>query len=189
MGKKMAQHLKIAGNINYCRSNSCGFSLLEVMLSAVILTVSLLGVAGMYGFSSQFSYEAKQHGLAVNISQHILNGIKINKSIWIKFLRSSEDNKKVKIIIGDRGDRNKLKLDQFSPVAIDIQSFRQHLNNAFSDGHACFVIELMNKDLSNMIDLDVNVNWILGANSTDDSICYISEMDKVNKNYHFSTIL
>lgn len=108
----MAQHLKPAGNgaINTYSHNCGGFSFLEVMLSVVILTISLLGVAGMYGFSSHFSYEAKQYCLAVNISKHVLDGVKINKKAWVKLFNMDEGNKKIKVIINDKISDNEIKL-------------------------------------------------------------------------------
>ena len=47
----------LKNNQAYLVAPQQGFTLLEVMISTVILTVSLLGVAGMYGFASKFSYE------------------------------------------------------------------------------------------------------------------------------------
>lgn len=185
----MAQHLTHAGNGMLTSANNCfGFSLLEVMISAVILTVSLLGVAGMYGFSSQFSYEARQYSLASNISKHILDDVKINKEKWSELFSLHKDGRGIKINI-DNSVSNEINNVQYSLVATDIQSFRQHLKNSFSHGHACIVINLINENDSDVIALDVNINWRLGANANSDNICYIHEPNKDNKNYHISAIL
>jgi len=42
----------LKNNQAYLVAPQQGFTLLEVMISTVILTVSLLGVAGMYGFGA-----------------------------------------------------------------------------------------------------------------------------------------
>lgn len=187
----MAQHLKAVGNrsLNCCRFNSCGFSLLEVMLSAVILTISLLGIAGMYGFSSRFSYEAKQHSLAVNISKHILDGIRINKNAWIDFINLDRENKTIEIIIDGHLSERKLNSELSSSIASDIQSFQQHLSNSFSTHHACAVIHLDNKALSEVVNLSVDVNWRMDVNSNSNSLCHVKQTEKGNKTYHIGAIL
>ena len=61
-----------------------GFALLEVMISSVILTVGLLGIAGMYGFASKFSYEARQHTQVVYIANDIMEHLRMSKIAWLK---------------------------------------------------------------------------------------------------------
>ena len=126
-----------------------GFTLLEVMISAVILTLSLLGVAGMYGFSSKFSYEARQHTQVTTIANEILERLRINKKAWIKNIISKSDNQYYELKVANSSSDNKQKIGRSSfcktdisqchnslIVEQDVNAWTTHLSSVFSSSVA-----------------------------------------------------
>ena len=57
---------------------SFGFSLLEVLISMVVLSIGLLGIAGLQATSKRTSYEALQRTTAVMLTRDIIERMRTN---------------------------------------------------------------------------------------------------------------
>ena len=57
---------------------SSGFSLLEVLISMVVLSIGLLGIAGLTATSKRTSYEALQRTTAVMLTRDIIERMRTN---------------------------------------------------------------------------------------------------------------
>jgi type IV pilus assembly protein PilV len=139
-----------------------GFTLLEVMISSVILTVSLLGVAGMYGFSARFSNEAQQHAQAVYITNDILESLKIDKATWLNsVLQTESDTYKINITADKTTPQCEHNCNANEIVKNDITSWQQHLATAFAiiPASACLILQRQN--MTQVIHVNVTVNWFV----------------------------
>ncbi|MEM0555299.1 type IV pilus modification protein PilV [Aeromonas jandaei] len=59
-----------------------GFSLLEVMIAAVVLSFGLLGLVAMQAQSKFAGYEARQRTIASWLANDMVERIKVNRAIW-----------------------------------------------------------------------------------------------------------
>lgn len=64
------------------RSHITGFSLLEVMIAAVILSFGLLGLVAMQATAKFSSYEARQRTIANWLANDLVERVRINKDSW-----------------------------------------------------------------------------------------------------------
>ena len=60
-----------------------GFTLMEVLIAAVVLSVSLLGLIVLQGVSKYSSYEARQRTVAMYIATDLQDRLRLNKTAWI----------------------------------------------------------------------------------------------------------
>ncbi|MDD2841097.1 MAG: type IV pilus modification protein PilV [Tolumonas sp.] len=152
-------------------ASSSGFTLIEVMISVVILTVSLLGVAGMYGFAAKFAYEARQQAHAVYMVNDILEGLRINKNVWFASLLTN-DGKEYQLNI-ESGKNTSLysecSIDHKSNHAcrnsdllrMEIANWQQHLDAAFSAGPASVCLVLQRQNAEAIVQAKVTINWVV----------------------------
>lgn len=61
-----------------------GFTLIEVLVTAVILSASLLGLAALQSVSNFSTYEARQKTIAVYIANDLMERMRVNKAAWMK---------------------------------------------------------------------------------------------------------
>ncbi|MCP3673335.1 MAG: type IV pilus modification protein PilV, partial [Gammaproteobacteria bacterium] len=66
----------VAHNLKYNHQN--GFTLLEVLISFVILSVGLLGIVSLQAMSKKFTHQAAQRTLAVSLADMIVEKIRTN---------------------------------------------------------------------------------------------------------------
>lgn len=59
-----------------------GFSLLEVMIAAVVLSFGLLGLVAMQATAKFSSYEARQRTIASWLANDLVERVRINKDSW-----------------------------------------------------------------------------------------------------------
>ncbi|MGL5201861.1 MAG: type IV pilus modification protein PilV, partial [Aeromonas veronii] len=59
-----------------------GFSLLEVMITAVILSLGLLGLVALQTHSKFASYEARQRTIASWLANDMVERVRINRDSW-----------------------------------------------------------------------------------------------------------
>jgi type IV pilus assembly protein PilV len=64
------------------RFNQTGFSLLEVMIAAVVLSFGLLGLVAMQATAKFSSYEARQRTIANWLANDLVERARINKDSW-----------------------------------------------------------------------------------------------------------
>lgn len=64
--------------INFSLLSVCGFSLIEVLVTLVILTVGLVGVFNLHIVSKQGSFESFQQTQAAYLANDIINRIRLN---------------------------------------------------------------------------------------------------------------
>ena len=179
-----------------------GFTLLEVMISSVILTVSLLGVAGMYGFSSKFSYEARQHTQVITIANGILERLKINKKAWLNNIISNSDNQYYELQIANPSSDNKQKIGRplFCTTDIsqchnrliveqDVNAWKKHLSSVFSSSVAMICIRMLKNKNTDLVAVELNINWSLepAVNVNHSGGCNLN-YDEI-KHFHIKTIL
>lgn len=60
-----------------------GFTLIEILITAVILSTALLGLIVVQGLSKVSSYEARQRTLAMYVGNDMVERLRLNKSAWI----------------------------------------------------------------------------------------------------------
>ena len=63
---------------NYKRS--CGFTLIEVLVALVVLSIGLLGIAGLQAKSQQFSVNAYMHTQATVLAHDMLERMRANRA-------------------------------------------------------------------------------------------------------------
>ncbi len=63
-------------------SHQRGFSLLEVMITAVILSLGLLGLVALQTHSKFASYEARQRTIASWLANDMVERVRINRDSW-----------------------------------------------------------------------------------------------------------
>lgn len=149
---------------------SSGFTLIEVMISVVILTVSLLGVAGMYGFAAKFAYEARQQAHSVYMANDILEGLRINKKAWLASVLTNDDkqyqlniesgknNSSFSECVGNTSNHACRHNDVLQVIVADWQ---QHLNAAFSAGTASACLMLQRQNAEAIVHVKVTINWLV----------------------------
>jgi len=150
---------------------SSGFTLIEVMISVVILTVSLLGVAGMYGFAAKFAYEARQQAHAVYMANDILEGLRINKNVWLtSVLMNGYKQYQLNIESGKNSSSySECSIDHISNHAcrnsdflrVEIANWQQHLDAAFSAGAASACLVLQRQNAEAIVLAKVTINWFV----------------------------
>ncbi|MGY3903105.1 type IV pilus modification protein PilV [Aeromonas lusitana] len=64
------------------RCRMTGFSLLEVMIAAVVLSFGLLGLVAMQATAKFSSYEARQRTIASWLANDLVERVRINKDSW-----------------------------------------------------------------------------------------------------------
>ena len=148
-----------------------GFTLLEVMISVVILTVSLLGVAGMYGFAAKFAYEARQQAHAVYMANNILEGLRINKNVWFTSVLANDDTQyQLNIESGkNTSPYSECSIDHQSNHACrnsdflrsEIANWQQQLDAAFSTGAASACLILQRQHAEAIVHVKVTINWLM----------------------------
>ena len=148
-----------------------GFTLLEVMISVVILTVSLLGVAGMYGFAAKFAYDARLQAHAVYMANDILEGLRINKNIWFTSVLANDDKQyQLNIKSGkNTSSYSECSIDHKSNHAfrnsdflrVEIANWQQHLDVAFSAGPASACLVLQRQNAEAIVQAKVTINWVV----------------------------
>ena len=148
-----------------------GFTLLEVMISVVILTVSLLGVAGMYGFAAKFAYDARLQAHAVYMANDILEGLRINKNIWFMSVLANDDKQyQLNIESGkNTSSYSECSIDHKSNRAcrnsnflrLEIANWQQHLDTAFSTGPASACLILQRQHAEAIVHVKVIINWLV----------------------------
>ena len=152
-----------------------GFTLLEVMISVVILTVSLLGVAGMYGFAAKFAYEARQQAHAVYMANDILEGLRMNKSVWLTSVFASRDNQYQLSLASNRKTSTSSEcMDNTSNHAcrnndvlhVVVADWQQHLDAAFSAGPASACLMLQRQHAEAIVHVKVTINWFINNAAT-----------------------
>jgi len=144
-----------------------GFTLLEVMISSVILTVSLLGIAGMYGFASKFSYEARQHTQAVYIANDMMERLRMSKIAWLKSVLLNEDssyqlninNQSTTVLFPECNKKQNCRYNDL--ILHDVTDWQQHLASAFPSSSASICLSLKRRETESAIDADLTVNWII----------------------------
>ena len=72
--------------------NSKGFSLIEVLVSLFVVSIGLLGIAGMELFSAQSGNEAVQRASAVWLSQEIMEKMRANPTALSSYVGVSVGN-------------------------------------------------------------------------------------------------
>lgn len=71
--------------------SNAGFTLIEILITAVILSVALLGLIVVQGLSKVSSYEARQRTLAMYVSNDMLERLRLNKTAWINSKLATTD--------------------------------------------------------------------------------------------------
>lgn len=142
-----------------------GFALLEVMISSVILTVGLLGIAGMYGFASKFSYEARQHTQVVYIANDIMEHLRMSKIAWLKSvlltgngsyqLNINNQSASVLFTVSNKNQKNRYT----DLILHDVAAWQQHLASAFPSSSASVCLSLKRHKTESAINADLTVNW------------------------------
>jgi type IV pilus assembly protein PilV len=148
-----------------------GFTLLEVMISVVILTVSLLGVAGMYGFAAKFAYEARLQTHAVYMANDMLESLRINKNAWLTSVLTNNDKQyQLNIESGkNTSSYSECSIDHKSNRAccnsnflrLEIANWQQHLDTIFSIGSASACLILQRQNAETIVHAKVTINWLV----------------------------
>ncbi len=63
-------------------SHERGFSLLEVMIAAVVLSFGLLGLVAMQAQSKFSGYEARQRTIASWLANDMVERLRVNRGAW-----------------------------------------------------------------------------------------------------------
>lgn len=63
------------------KANNQGFSLIEVLVALLVLSVGLLGMAGLQGYSLASSYDAHLRTQAISLTQDIIDRMRANREM------------------------------------------------------------------------------------------------------------
>lgn len=75
-----------------------GFTLIEVLITMIIVAVSLLGLVALQGLSKSSSHEARQRTLAVLSVNDFIDRLRLNKSAWMtQYLSTSGSSKSLTV--------------------------------------------------------------------------------------------
>lgn len=156
-----------------------GFTLIEVMISVVILTVSLLGVAGMYGFAAKFAHDAKQQAHAVYMANDILEGLRMDKnSLFMSVLARNGSQYQLRLESSGNSSRySEHPIDHTSNhvclnnnyLCVEIANWQQHLDTAFSAVPASVCLALQRQNATAIVHAKVTINWLM-KNATPSSV-------------------
>ncbi|WP_316672476.1 type IV pilus modification protein PilV [uncultured Tolumonas sp.] len=148
-------------------SRQKGFTLLEVMISVVILTVSLLGVAGMYGFAAKFSYESQQHAQAVYTVNDVLERLRIDKTAWLQsILPTASSAYHFEFDANSVASSSALCTNKKTGctdglVQKEVTDWIQHLASAFASIPALVCLNLQRQHAERLIQATVTINWYI----------------------------
>lgn len=90
---------------HFCKKQS-GFSLLEVLISIIVLSFGVLGAVGLQATSLQANREARLQASAARLGEEIAELMRGNKNIAIKTTSSAENPYLVSIKSGDSDPAN-----------------------------------------------------------------------------------
>ena len=71
------------------KSQQCGFTLLEVLIAFIILSVGILGIINLQSMSKKFTHQSIQRSLAVIFADIIIERIRINPSALVTYTSSN----------------------------------------------------------------------------------------------------
>lgn len=66
-----------------------GFTLIEVLIAFVILSVGLLGIVNLQAMSKTFTHQAVQRSIAVNLADSIIERIRVNPTALLTYTGSA----------------------------------------------------------------------------------------------------
>lgn len=69
-----------------------GFTLIEVLVTVIILSISLLGLVALQSVSNFSTYEARQKTIAVYVANDLMERIRVNKSSWMNIIIAAGEN-------------------------------------------------------------------------------------------------
>lgn len=81
--KHHSSHSSIPGKVPNSSLRSRGFSLVEVLISIVILTIGILGMVGMQAAALQANREARLQSSAVVLARELADMIRGNKAVGV----------------------------------------------------------------------------------------------------------
>lgn len=139
-----------------------GFTLLEVMISVLVLTTSLLGVTGMYGFATKFSYEAQQQAQAVYVANDILEILRIDKSIWLHtVLKEKGSLYQINVSADKTVPPCEYNCGNTEAIKNNIAAWQDHFSIAFSfiPSSACLILQ--RQGFTQTIHTRVIINWYI----------------------------
>lgn len=148
-------------------SRQKGFTLLEVMISLVILTVSLLGVAGMYCFAAKFSYESQQHAQAVYTVNDVLERLRMDKTAWLNAILPTANSAYHFEFDANSAVSGSVLCSNKKPDCTDglvqkaVTDWIQHLASTFASIPALVCLNLQRKHAEYLIQATVTINWFI----------------------------
>lgn len=74
-----------------------GFSLIEVLLAILILSVGVLGIAGLQARAQQLEIESYQRATALTLAHDMLSRIELNRKQVTSYVAATEDGVGVKV--------------------------------------------------------------------------------------------
>ncbi len=66
-----------------------GFSLIEVLIAFIILTIGLLGIVNLQAMSKKFTHQAAQRTIAVSLADNIVERIRFNPAALLTYTNSA----------------------------------------------------------------------------------------------------
>lgn len=144
-----------------------GFTLLEVMISVVILTVSLLGVAGMYGFAAKFAYESQQHAQAVYTVNDVLERLRMDKTAWLNAILPTANSAYHFEFDANSEARDSVLCTNKKPDCADglvqtaVTDWIRHLASAFASVPVLVCLNLQRQHAERLIQATVTINWFI----------------------------
>lgn len=140
--------MTIVGSNHKLQVKQNGFSLLEVMIASVILSVSLLGLLALHGIGFFSSVEARQRTQAVYAATDIVERVRMNKQAWLTSQLAAA-NSSVNINVGPTNIQQAIPacgnasgiMNCVTPadvVAFDIYGWQEYINENAITGASYF---------------------------------------------------
>lgn len=116
-----------------CNAKNKGFTLLEVLISMVVLSIGLLGLFGLQTTSLKFSHSSYQRTQATNLAYSLLDRARVNRSLA---LSTTAYNLPVGSIPPSATDCNSNSCDPNGLAAHDLFEWYTEVTNTLPDAQA-----------------------------------------------------
>ncbi len=138
----MAHYYRIA------KRHQQGFTLLDVLIAAIVLSVSLLGLIVLQGVSKYSSYEARQRTIAMYIATDMQDRLRLNKSAWFSQQLAGNGTTYSAVISGTtlaipscaQTSGLMANCSQSDLVNLDLFSFQENLRGSYVSGSGSVMI-------------------------------------------------
>lgn len=140
-----------------------GFSLIEVMVALVILTIGLIGIFNLHMQAKQMSYNAFLHTQASIIAKDIVNRIQLNSALSREYIGNIDGNETTAEMSAAKSCESGLECTAMQIKSWDLYQIQNHLSGGLEkkDGNNIGGLDSASAciDINNNNILTVVISW------------------------------